>query len=60
MKIYIVTQMCDDEYGCTEVIGVYANKADAQKYIDENQTFESVWWRDDDVPTLYLEEWDVK
>jgi hypothetical protein len=46
MKIYIVTQCCDNEYGCTENIGVFATREEAEQHLQKNAD-------------MYIEEWEV-
>ena len=59
MTVYIVTCVCDYEYGCTEIEAVFSNKEAAEAYIKkEGQNY---WehWSGSKYPQYYIEEWSV-
>ena len=62
MKVYLVQCVCDEEYGNTAVIGVFANKADADAYAAEKQWKFSAWYMEDgeEQDAVTVEEWEVK
>lgn len=59
MVVYVVSAMVDDEYGCQEASRVFSSMELAQAYVDAHQEFVSVWWQDEDVPYLSIEEFVV-
>lgn len=58
MKIYIVTCIVEEEYGGTENVAVFGNKADAEKYVAERQETFEAWWGNT-VERYAIEEWKV-
>lgn len=58
MKIYIITCIIEDEYGGTENVAVFGNKADAEKYVAEHQETFEAWWGKT-VERYAIEEWKV-
>ena len=36
MKVYVVSEMCDEEYFCTEVVFVTANEEIAKQYCEQH------------------------
>lgn len=61
MKIYIVTQVCDEEYGNTQNVGVFDTREEAEKYLNENVQQYEAWFMDEGEtrPDMYIEEWEV-
>jgi hypothetical protein len=51
MKVYIVTQVCDDEYDNTENIGVFSTREKAKQYVKKNSKTCRLG--------MEIEEWDV-
>lgn len=62
MKVYLVMNVCDEEYGNTEVISVFANKKDAKAYAKKNQWKFNAWYMEEDEEhdAVTVEEWEVK
>ena len=60
MVVYLVHSVCDYEYGCTEVVGVFANEKLAKTYIEERG--QSYWthWSDRQYPQYTIEECEVQ
>lgn len=60
-KIYIVTRVCDHEYGCTENIGVYPTEELAQQKI-EKEGGNSTWthWSGTTYNNYHIEEWNIE
>jgi hypothetical protein len=61
MKIYIVTQVCDEEYGCTTNVGVFATREEAEQHLQKNVEMYHAWYMPDGEECLdmYIEEWEV-
>lgn len=57
MKIYIVTCIVEEEYGGTENVAVFGNKADAEKCVAECETFDARWGNA--IERYAIEEWEV-
>ena len=73
MTVYMVMGICDDEYGCTEVLGVFDTKEKAEtekaKLVKEAIKDEEVdekgkiypWYNDEEGVDFYtIEKWEVK
>lgn len=60
MKVYLVMSVCDYEYGCTEVIAVFATEKQAQAHIDK--LGQSYWthWSDRRYSQYSIEEWEIE
>lgn len=48
MKVYVINEVVDNEYGCVSAIKVFADKDKAQKWVDENQVMHYPWYCEDD------------
>jgi hypothetical protein len=61
MTIYIVTRICDEEYGNTENVGVFASREEAERFLSENVQPFNNWTMgaDETRPDMYIEEWEV-
>jgi predicted branched-subunit amino acid permease len=61
MKVYIVTQVCDEEYGNTENAGVFATRKEAEFFLQENVQLFHAWYmeKDESRPDMYIEEWEL-
>ena len=59
MKVYVVERMVETEYGGTQIEAIFSTEKQAKTYIEENQEYTSVWWKDNDVPELEYEAWEV-
>ena len=60
MKVYIVEEVTNEEYGCTDVKKVFSNRKDAEKYVEKNQYTWRCWWTKKDEKALYINEWEVE
>ena len=60
MTLYVVTSVCDYEYGSTEIVGLFSTKPKAEKCI-EDLGGQQYWtnWNDRRYPQYYIEEWEV-
>lgn len=43
MKVYVVSEVCDDEYLCTEVVFVTADEEIAKQYCEKYNTKQICW-----------------
>ena len=43
MKVYVVSEICDDEYFCTDILFITANEELAERYCKENSKKEEYW-----------------
>ena len=43
MTMYVVNQVCDDEYGCTSVAGIFSTMEKAQAFVDAHQYQWGAW-----------------
>ena len=59
-KVYIVNEVCDDEYGSTEVVAVFATRKAAEAYMAENQYTWEPWWCKEERNALTVTEWEVQ
>ena len=59
MKVYIVKQICDDEYFCREVVFATLNKEIEKKYCEDYNVKDKGW---DDVvrDTIIYNEYELK
>lgn len=59
MKVYVVSRMCDDEYFCTEVVFVTADKKYAKEYCKKyNVKFEA--WTGAILDTVTYKEYTLR
>lgn len=58
MKVYICYQITDKENLGAEVTEVFANEADAKKFVDENQKIFKDW-AGEEYREFFYEEWKV-
>ncbi len=47
MKIYVVTEVIDDEYGYTETIAVFSSQNKAEEFVNKNQYQWSAWFMEE-------------
>ena len=47
MTMYVVNQVCDDEYGCTSVAGIFSTREKAQAFVDAHQYQWGAWFMKD-------------
>lgn len=61
MKVYVVCECVDEEYGCREACKVFASKADAEAWVAENQEMLDPWFCEDEegYPLYVVEEFDL-
>ena len=58
-KVYIVTAVCDFEYGCTRNVGVFRSMEEAEKFISEKGQRTIYFWDDEEVDFYSIEVWEV-
>lgn len=58
-KVYIVTAICDYEYGCRENVGVFRSKEEAENFISEKGQDTVRFWNDVERDFFNIEEWEV-
>lgn len=56
MKVYVVSQICDDEYFCTEVLFVTASEEIAKEYCKKHSRH-LVYWDDCARDTITYKEY---
>lgn len=60
MTVYVVTSVCDYEYGNTEIVGIFSTEDKAEECIEHlgGQTF---WtsWNDRTYNQYNIEKWEV-
>ena len=60
MKMYLVTAMTCDEYGCMTGVALFSTREKAQAYIDkQNDKKEEVWWSDEPIDSYEIKEYIV-
>lgn len=61
MKVFVVESLEDDEYGCREIVGVFASYEGAMEYIESvgGQSNVDVWFGTGTVPQFTVSEWEV-
>lgn len=61
MTVYIVTSVCDYEYGCAENVGAFPTREQAEQYI-EDCGGQSTWthWSDRVCNQYHIEEWEIE
>ena len=60
MTIYVVTSVCDYEYGNVEIVGLFSTEEKAKQCIEDlggQQTWTD--WHDRTHNQYYIEEWEV-
>ena len=62
MKVYLVTEMCDYEYGNVEVVKVFSSREAAQAYIDKLPDGKKTvdLWYVKGIPIYNIEEYEVE
>lgn len=60
MTVYVVMSVCDYEYGCTEIVGIFSTEEKAQECI-EQLGGQSTWdsWNGRTYNQYSIEEWKV-
>lgn len=58
-KIYIVTAICDYEYGCRENVGVFRSEKEAEEFISKAGQRTIQFWNDAKRDFYSIEEWRV-
>lgn len=61
MMMYIVTHVCDEEYGNTENVAVFATRDQANAFVNAHNSTYHAWFMEQNEtrPTLNVEEWEV-
>lgn len=60
MKIYVVTRVCDDEYGCASPFAVFSTREKAENCINKQDDKKTdVWWTENGIDTYDIEEYDL-
>ena len=61
MKVYIVNQVCEDEYGCTGIEAVFSTREQAQAFADAHQYQWHAWFMKESETrdALTVKEWVV-
>lgn len=60
MVVYVVTSVCDYEYGCTKIVGIFSTEEKAKECIEKlggQRTWES--WTCNTYNQYGIEEWEV-
>lgn len=60
MIVYVVTSVCDYEYGCTKIVGIFSTEEKAKECIEKlggQCTWES--WTGNTYNQYGIEEWEV-
>ena len=60
MIVYVVTSVCDYEYGCTEIVGIFSTEEKAKECIERlggQRTWDS--WTGNTYNQYGIEEWEV-
>ena len=61
MKVYLVESICDYEYGCRAVEGVFNSRESAEAYIEKNGgNHDLEFWSGDFIPYYVIDEWEVE
>ena len=69
MKVWVVSVLCDDEYGCTAVDEIFATEEGALAYLEEIDECEDIprkdvtytnWADDKEYPVYTVRAWEVK
>lgn len=61
MKVYLVESICDYEYGCRAVEGVFNSREGAEAYIEEHGGNQDVeLWAGQIFPYYLIERWEVE
>lgn len=58
-KVYIVTEICDFEYGCTRNVGVFLSREDAENFVSEKGQRTIYFWNDVEMDFYGIEEWEI-
>ena len=65
MKVYLVKELINSEYGDYDVDKIFLSKEKAQNYVEEKEEelgeefFENVWFKDEPIPCYKVEEKEV-
>ena len=59
MKVYLITAICDDEYGNREVVGCFSSYELAEKEIEKRGQEFVDFWDGSIEPYFTIEEWEV-
>lgn len=59
MTIYVVNEVCESEYGCTEVLCVFSSLAAAEKFVNEHQYKVGIAWLGHSIDSLTIEEFEL-
>ena len=59
MEVYVVSELCDDEYFCTRVLFVTSNKQRAIDYCKKHNTH-YIAWNGCEIDTVTYETYKVK
>jgi hypothetical protein len=60
MTIYVLTSVCDHEYGCTDIVGLFSTEEKAKQALEDlggQRTWTS--WNNRTYNQYYIEEWGV-
>lgn len=60
MKVYAVMSVCDYEYGCTEIVGIFSTEEKAKEYIEQlggQRTWDC--WNGSTYNQYTIDEWEV-
>ena len=52
--IYLVREVCEDEYGYTEPIAAFTNKKTTERFVEENQYTVKFWFSEEPKPALSI------
>lgn len=58
-KVWILTNLCDDEYGCHEIVGVFSTYEKALEVYNMHLYYWKPWWSKEEIPGLLIKEWEV-
>ena len=59
-KVYIVQQICDDEYFCRETVYVSASPEGAEEWINkQDDKGKVIGWNDIEYDMYIVEEWEI-
>jgi hypothetical protein len=59
MVVYVVKEVCDEEYGCSDVVMVTTNKAKAEGYVSAHN-YKWEHWSGGEYDGVFFEEWEVE
>ena len=61
MRVYVVTEVTEDEYGGTEIVRAFATEEAAQAFCDARADITwRPWWAEEDRPVFTYQELEVE